>query len=240
MRKLLLLASVAILGWSNVHAQCTPDPQYTDPGIYPDSATGFASACVGQLYEQLITNVVPVDTCVVILSGFPCQTVSFDSIVITDFQGLPASLSYACSSTLNGCSFAGGTTGCAIIQGTPTVGDIGTHNLVITVDVYVGGLATPSATEVIDWYYIDIEDCTTTGLGENSTTSVSLYPNPADQVVNLQGVSGDVVTITNVHGQIMQVIDTHGATEMEINVMSLSGGIYFVQMGHETIRFVKK
>ena len=139
MKKLLLFVSIAFLSVTGANAQCTPDPQFTTPGIYPDSATGFASGCQDQYYEQLITNVVPVDTIVELIPGFPV-TLAFDSIVITDFQGLPSSLTYACATSLGGCSFAGGQTGCAIITGTPTLADVGTHPLVITVDVYVGGL----------------------------------------------------------------------------------------------------
>ena len=159
MKRLLLLVSITLLSIASASAQCTPDPQYTEPGIYPDSATGFNSGCVGQPYEQLITNVVPVDTTTEIIPGFPV-TLAFDSIVIVSFTGLPSSgnLTYACNTSLGGCSFAGGQAGCAIITGTPDASDVGTHNLAITVDVYVGGLSTPQATEVIDWYFILIED----------------------------------------------------------------------------------
>ena len=41
---------------------CVPDPQYTAPGIYPDSVTGFAPAIQCTYYEQVITNIVPADT----------------------------------------------------------------------------------------------------------------------------------------------------------------------------------
>jgi len=240
MKRLLLFVSIAFLGIAQANAQCTPDPQYTDPGIYPDSATGFASGCADQPYTQLITNVVPVDTCVVIIPGFPCQTVNFDSIVIVNFTGLPASLSYACSTTLGGCSFAGGTTGCAIITGTPTLADVGVHNLVITVDVYVGGAGVPAATQDIDWYFITITDCGTNGLNEGQLAETSLFPNPAENMIQLTNVHSEILTITDVNGQVMQVVDMKGAQEIEISIAELASGVYFVRMGEENIRFVKK
>lgn len=240
MKKLLLSFALFTLAFSS-SAQCTPDPQFTDPGIYPDSATGFSAACVGLEYTQLITNVVPVDTCVQVVPFLPCVPMVFDSIVIVNFTGLPSSLSYDCNTSLGGCSFAGGQTGCAIINGTPTVADIGTHNLVITVDVYVGSLGTPSATQVIDWYFIEISDCGL-GLGEAKESSLELYPNPATNLLTLAGLSEtiDMVTITNINGQVMNVVHTNGAKSLDVNIEELSRGVYFVQFGDQNIRFVKQ
>lgn len=185
MKKLLLFVSITLLTISSASAQCTPDPQYTSPGIYPNEATGFNSGCVGVSYTQLVTNVVPPDTCAVIVPGFPCQTFDIDSIVITSFTGLPNGLSVVYYDGQNtnspvdqGC-FEGGTTGCALISGTPTAA--GTYNLSINVDAYVGGLSTPNST-LIDWYTIVIEDVPTIStsgvdLVSSSTTGNQWYIN---------------------------------------------------------------
>lgn len=164
MKKLLLFVSITLLTISSASAQCTPDPQYTSPGIYPNEATGFVSGCVGVAYTQLVTNVVPVDTCVTVVQGLPCVTVDIDSIVITSFTGLPNGLNvvYFDGGNTNspadqGC-FEGGTTGCALISGTPTAA--GSFTLTINVDAYAGGQSTPNPT-VIDWYTIVIEDVPT-------------------------------------------------------------------------------
>jgi hypothetical protein len=241
MKKLLLLLAVGIFGISQANAQCTPDPQYTAPGIYPDSATGMDPGCVGVLYDQLITVVVPVDTTVEIIPGFP-TTLDFDSIVLVSFTGLPASgnLSYVCWSTLGtNCSFPGGGTGCMSISGTPTVADIGVHNLVITVDVYVGGAGSPATQEVIDWYSIEITDCPA-GLDEKNNTALGLFPNPADQEIQLNNAHGEDVIITDINGQVMKVVAANGNGAMKIDVSALTSGVYFVQVGNETTRFVKK
>ncbi len=173
--------SFSIVAISMASAQCVPDPQYTSSGIYPDSATGLNSGCVGVPYNQLITNVVPADTCVIFVTWLPCQTVSIDSIKIISFTGLPASLSYSCydagntNSPPDQCTYEGGTTGCAVITGTPTAGDVGIHNLVITVDVYAGGASTSQGTQVIDWYFIEIEDVPT--ISTDGYTLTSSMPN---------------------------------------------------------------
>jgi hypothetical protein len=181
MKKLLLFMSFSVVAIFSANAQCVPDPAYTNVGIYPDSATGFSSGCVGVQYDQLITNVVPADTCVVVVPGFPCVTVSIDSIKIVSFTGLPAGFTYSCYDAGNStsppdqCTYEGGTIGCAAITGMPTAGEVGIHNLVITVDVYAGGQTSPQGTEVIDWYFIEIEDVPT--ISTDGYTLTSSIPN---------------------------------------------------------------
>lgn len=247
MKKLLLLLAVTFVTVLGANAQCTPDPAFTDPGIYPDSATGFASACVGDLYEQVVTNIVPVDTTVEIIPGFP-TTLDFDSIVIVSFTGLPASMTYSCSTTLGGCSFAGGEAGCVLISGTPTAGEEGTYNPVITVDVYVGGTGVSSSTQDIDWYEIEVlaaGNCNA-GLIENSTSSVSLYPNPTENNLTLEGLNGssNTISVVNMNGQVMNSHSVIASDSFELNVSNLDSGIYFVKIdsenSSETIRFIKK
>lgn len=247
MKKLLLLLAVTFVTVLGANAQCTPDPAFTDPGIYPDSATGFANVCVGDLYEQVVTNIVPVDTTVEIIPGFP-TTLDFDSIVIVSFTGLPASMSYACSTTLGGCSFAGGESGCVLISGTPTAGEEGTYNPVITVDVYVGGTGISSSTQDIDWYVIEVlaAGSCNAGINENDNASISLFPNPTESNLTLEGLNGNSnnITVVNMNGQLMTSHTNITTNSFEMNVSNLDSGIYFVKIdsdnSSETIRFMKK
>src|SRR5690606_34225839 len=106
-----------------------------------------------------------------------------DSVVITSFTGLPNGLSVVyydggnTNSPADQGAFEGGTTGCALISGTPTAA--GTYNLSINVDAYVGGAPIPNAT-LIDWYTIVIEDVPTIStagvdLVSSSTTGNQWY-----------------------------------------------------------------
>ncbi len=167
--------SFSIVAISSANAQCVPDPIYTTPGIYPDSATGFSSGCVGVPYEQLVTNVVPADT-VVIVFGTPVS-LPINDIEITSFTGLPAGFTVVyydgenTSNPVDGGIFEGGTTGCALITGTPSVA--GTYNLTITVVPTVGDVAQSAI--VIDWYTIVIEDVPT--ISTDGYTLTSSMPN---------------------------------------------------------------
>ena len=58
MKKILLTLTLA-LAFIGANAQCTPDPQFTLAGIYPDSATGLSTAIVGQAYDEVITIISP-------------------------------------------------------------------------------------------------------------------------------------------------------------------------------------
>jgi Secretion system C-terminal sorting domain len=234
-------------------AQCTPDPQFTSPGVYPDSATGFASACVGVAYDQLITNVVPVDTTTFI--GPIPVTLVFDSVVIVNVTGLPPGFAYSCfdgqnvTSPVDQCAFEGGTIGCVSIFGTPNPGDEGSYPLVITVDAYLAGQPTPQATYDVDYYVIEVLPATScsNGIGEVASTPFTLYPNPVAESFTLNGLQGfDVssVSITNADGKVMSSYSTVNGASFDINVSDLAAGIYFVHIAHgsatDVVRFIKE
>ena len=73
---------------------CSPDPQYSVAGIYPDSATNLSTAYVGQPYSENITIITPNDTDVV-YNGFNIN-VTIDDIVLTSVTGLPSNFDYNC------------------------------------------------------------------------------------------------------------------------------------------------
>ncbi len=244
MLKNLLFTFIAItaIGITTANAQCTPDPQYTQPGVYPDSATGFDPAYVGQAYSQLITNVVPVDTCVEIIPGFPCQTLSMDSIVVTNVTGLPASMGYACSP--NNCVFVGGTSGCMIITGTPTAGEVGSHQVIVTLDAYVGGTGIPNPFTV-DYYYIEVlQGVGVNELVDNKFAVRQNRPNPFGKTTDINytvGKAADVeFKVINMLGAVVykKTFEAEkGDNTIKLSSASLSSGVYMYSLknGEKTI-----
>jgi hypothetical protein len=83
---------------------------------------------------------------------------------------------------------------------------------------------------------VDTTDCVsitvaTTSINEPSIENVSLYPNPASNNVNIQGLKKiDKVEITSVTGRQMKV---SMPIENEINVVDYPSGIYFVKIYSE-------
>lgn len=240
MKKLLLLASATFLLTLNLSAQCTPDPQYTSSGVYPDSATNFLPACLGEPYVQLVTNVVPADTSIVLIPGLPATTVPIDSIVVVSVTGLPPGLTFECN---NGdCAFEGGTIGCAVISGTPTTA--GTYTVIFELKAH--SVITQNFT--LDYYKIVVSDCNPSTVGINGLTSskFKMFPNPASDKVSVQGLDNknfDRIELTDASGKTILTQDVNGNT-MEINTSLLNAGLYFVNIydanGMETLKLIKE
>ncbi len=122
--KRVFTIGIVVLIYSTSNAQvCSPDPSYTNGGVYPSTSTPLATGCAGSFYQQDFTVVVPPDT-----FGFPITYIIIDSI-----GGLPAGVVYSCNPLT--CVFPGGTSQCFQIYGTPV--SAGTYNFTI----YVHGQA---------------------------------------------------------------------------------------------------
>ncbi len=250
--KKLLLSLVLVLGAGiSANAQCTPDPQFTDPGVYPDSATGLAAACADQPYNETITIIVPVDTTVVIVFPF---TMVFDTVNIVSWTGLPPGFTYACYDAQNtisppdGCAFEGGTTGCVSINGNPTQADIGSYQQIITTEAWMtpdNPAGEPTQT-VVDYYYIQITSCTT-NVSSITNSKFMAYPNPAKDVVTLNGLNGIDVNSVSVYsstGTLVTRYDEVTGPELHMDINDVDKGLYFINISYdgktEVLKFVKE
>lgn len=118
--------------FSQLQAQiCTPDTaSYPNSGIYP---LALEPACVGQVYEQVLTINVPVDT---MIQGFPLA-IPVDWVRLDSILGLPPGFTVTCEPDT--CQFAGGTSGCVVISGIPTAVDTFILDLAVTGQGNFGG-----------------------------------------------------------------------------------------------------
>lgn len=81
----------------------------------------------------------------------------------------------------------------------------------------------------------------TTGMSENSEFSFSVYPNPVSSTLTLQSnfdLSNAAVKVTNLLGETV-LLQNHLRTS-SLDVMSLSNGVYFLQVKTDTIFFNQK
>lgn len=125
---LLFILSLVFGGFLSAQV-CTPDTSYHSPGIYP---ANLPDGCLNQMYDAVITVVVPRDT-VVNIPPFGSTTVPIDSIVLIRVNNLQTGLSVQCGNP--SCGFPGNTSGCIRLSGIPTVS--GTNTLRIITDVHV-------------------------------------------------------------------------------------------------------
>lgn len=237
---LLLVAAVALFGITNSSAQCTAGPE-TAGGIYPDSAQGLPNGYVGTPYSATMTVVVPHDTTV---SGFP---IPIDSLVLVSFTGFPPAggFTYICST--NHCSFKGGTKGCVLISGLPTVADTGTWHLSATVDAYVGGSTTPIP-EHINYYKITILNAT--GIQTLDMTKFDVgqnIPNPFDQKTKIIFTTPTASTMTlsiyNVLGRLMlqsKFQSEKGYNSYELSANNFPSGIYMYSLSNGKSSITKR
>ena len=129
---------------------CTPNTIYTQPGIYPDSATGLPPAYTGTTYSTVVDLKVKTDTTLPVVG-----LVYFDSVKVMSVTGLDSipshSFMYQCNTST--CSWVGGANGCVLFSGNPVMADTGIYSLVVIVRAYVR-----PANTAFSPFYQDIPD----------------------------------------------------------------------------------
>ncbi|MEO6882650.1 MAG: T9SS type A sorting domain-containing protein [Bacteroidia bacterium] len=237
---LLLIVSVAFVGLTNSNAQCTPGPQ-TAGGIYPDSAQGLPNGFVGTAYATTMTVVVPTDT---VVSGIP---IPIDSLVLINFTGFPpvGGFTYICNP--NHCSWKGGTKGCVLISGNPTVADTGTWHLSATVNAYIGGSGTPIP-EHINYYKIKILNAT--GIATLDMTKFEVgqnSPNPFTQttkiIFTMPTVAPMTLSVYNVLGTLIMQSKFQaekGYNSYELSANDFPSGIYMYSLNNGKTSITKR
>ena len=80
------------------------------------------------------------------------------------------------------------------------------------------------------------------GVTELNQASLSVYPNPAIDVITLKGnlKAGQLIAIYNQQGQIVYLYLTASDGNQEIYVAGLSSGMYLLKVGNEVVTLVKE
>ena len=239
MKKILLTLTLA-LAFVGANAQCTPDPQFTLAGIYPDSSIGMPDAIVGQPYNEIITIIVSTDTTVDVFGQ--SISVNIQQIELTDVTNLPPSFSYDCLAP--NCTFSGGTTTCAILSSaSPTASEIGLYQIFMytttTVDAGLFGIQTQNDT--IDYYYINVTNTTSTVNQFNDFTFElkDVFPNPVNSNSKIQFISGNstdiVFSVFNHLGEKIEernIAANRGVNDIEISASDYANGMYLYSINN--------
>ncbi|MCR4826541.1 MAG: T9SS type A sorting domain-containing protein, partial [Bacteroidales bacterium] len=107
-----------------------------------------------------------------------------------------------------------------------------------------------------DWSEILIATATNSSIDSYLLNSIALYPNPANDVVNVECTMNNVqlegIEVIDVYGKIITTVGTRfiasaqspASAPIQINVSSLANGMYFVRVttdeGVATKTFIKK
>ncbi|TVR81312.1 MAG: T9SS C-terminal target domain-containing protein [Chitinophagaceae bacterium] len=161
MKKLLLTPLLLLFPLIMFAQVCTPDPQYTMPGIYPDSSVNIPPACVGVLYEQTVTIIVDDEI----------QGATINTVTLTNVIGLPAGFTYQCEPA--NCVFTPNTPYCIFLSGTPTLADTGSYDISFEVEASGNFMGIPITETLLieDFYELVIGDNPSVNAGPDVSIS---------------------------------------------------------------------
>jgi hypothetical protein len=253
MKKLLLVATVALVSTLQLNAQsCTPGANYADStyGVWPDTTQNLPPAAVGVAYSTDLNFKVPDQVTAEVAGNDPVAQAVIGSDIqdftVTNVGGLPSTFNYACN--VSSCTYAGGSNGCANLYGTATATGI----FPITIDVeatvileIIPGFPTPlTVPTTFSGYKLIVG---TAGLIEGVLDPISVHPNPANDVITIDGLHGVLniqsVFITNMEGKTVKTV-SHNSTATTVDLNGMENGMYFLVVNHatgtETVKFIKK
>jgi hypothetical protein len=224
--KKIFTAIFLFFGIITASAQCVPDLTITQPGVYPDAATGLPHGIVNQPYSAVIQFRVPTDTTYMSLPA------TIDSINVTNVTGMPAGFTYSC--TPSSCSFHGGSNGCLLIDG-PAQTSTGTYPIVVDMIVYGNVFGSPQVLPQTNSNYSIVID---QSIGINNISSLSFSvsqnkPNPVKGYteigITMPRAGNASVKISNLLGEQVfnkQYILQKGNVNIQLNLNDLQPGIY--------------
>ena len=253
MKKLLLVATVALVSTLQLNAQsCTPGTNYADStyGVWPDTTQNIPPAAVGVAYSTDLNFKVPDQVTAEVAGNDPIAQTFIGSDIqdftVTNVGGLPSTFNYACN--FSSCTYAGGSNGCANLYGTATATGI----FPITIDVeatviveLIPGFPTPvTVPTTFSGYKLIVG---TAGLIEGVLDPISVRPNPANDVITIDGLHDVLniqsVFITNMEGKTVKTV-SHNSTATTVDLNGMENGMYFLVVNHatgtETVKFIKK
>ncbi len=238
-----LFLLVTIIGTTKVSAQCTPDPNFNQAGISPDSATNLPPAFVGTAYTAIMTAVVPLDTN---SNGIPA---TIDEICVTNFVQ-PNITNFSWSTNVANNCFPGGQKNCLIMTANPQTADIGIHSMEISLETtaLIGGVLPFSQTDVIDYYQIVVSPAAGIAVSDaRKFFAMKNIPNPFvnNTDVHFNAPKSDRYTfvVTNVVGQVVfsEVIDAaKGPNKYSFIAENLTEGIYIYTLSNGIYNFTER
>jgi hypothetical protein len=252
LRKLSTLL-IFISGAMMAQPTCTLDPVFVASpkyGIWPDSATNFASGQVGVAYAQNITVKVPLDT---VQTPIKICFTRFELLVPPSYPNYNLPPGLTLTGNPSNLKFPGNANSCAIISGTPTTA--GTYTVHFQVDAYgttilsFQNCPTPVnpntgskiTTQNIDYYIINISPATIIQQYQN-ISNLNVFPNPAIDKLNISfnsTVSDNFqFTLFDITGKTLinqNIKSTIGENKTTIDVSELDNGIYFYTISNSVI-----
>ena len=243
-------------GFSLSAQVCTPDVQYVEVGLYPDS---LPNGTIGFAYEQVIHVVIPQDTNVT-LAPFGVLQVDLCSLKLDSIPNLPAGMTYECNTA--DCTWEIDHTAgvinraCVTLTGTPTEAVSPDDSIVVYASVTPGAfnatsgncdpltIALPSnLTTIVYKTALKLEDANTAIRKGLITLGLTVSPNPShgeSAVIRYSLPQPDAVSIRliNSQGQVLNSLamgyQQAGPQEVTLPQQDLPAGVYFLEVSTQS------
>ena len=252
--KHLLLIILLCLGFNSFtqNNPCEPDQNYQDStfGLWPDTIENLPLAVKDEYYEEHIQIKTPAtvgevmgDPYNIDVLGFPVNIapLGIDSIKLVDIENLPSVISTYLSNPDS--VFGGNAIACVTLFGTPSMADVGQHDISIVINgwVNVAGLGTVSLYDQLGEYYaiegykLIVQNSSSIksklsnrfDISQNSPNPFSdlslfeLYsPNNHTYSFRIIDMTGRIIYDENIHAKA-------GANTIEIDASAYPSGFYF-------------
>jgi len=142
MKKLIPILTIIAFFLFNIQlasAQCTPDPDCTDPeGDGEYCPTQFPNAVEDEAYDATLTIIAPISS----------QGVDLHHVDLLSITNIPPGMDYLCQD--DDCTFWPGVAKCVSVSGTPEIGSWGTYNLHMTLEIFIDVSGFPVSIGVIE------------------------------------------------------------------------------------------
>lgn len=223
------LLAAGLLSSLVTNAQCTPDKNLTEAGVYPKALT---STCINQQMDQTLQVVIPPNYTVPNLGS-----VAVDSFEVTKVENLPTGINYKCIAP--NCKVIitdknNVTNTCVSFSGTPTETFDG--DIVVTVFFYTNfGPLEQKHNVSVKVLAANSPECTTTNINDLvSAKTINVYPNPSNGVskidLNVEGSANVQAIIYNAIGNQAAILFDGNTSSTTLTTPALSQGVYFVQV----------
>ena len=268
MKKSLLFTLLFTLSLTVLAQQspCVPDASLQDStfGLWPDTIQNLPIAQLDTYYEEHIQIKTPAtvgevmgDPYEIDVLGFPVNIapLEIDSIKLVGVNGLPSVMSTYLSNSDS--VFMGNDIACVTLFGTPSVDELGTHDISLIIDgwINVSVIGTVSLYdqlgdyETIDGYRLVVQS-EMVSIDENNNLSFSVSQNSPNPFSNRTSIEFNSTTegehlfsIVNLLGEVQdyRIINAnYGSNKIDVDASALSSGIYFYTLSNAQGMITKK
>lgn len=92
----------------------------------------------------------------------------------------------------------------------------------------------------IDGYIFKLKKPGVLGLYSKNNLEINVYPNPVNNVVNIEGLNDEKIELYSINGQLLIEKGQYNSTIIKLDVTDYPSGVYFLKVGSQTKKIIKQ